>query len=106
MNNFSESYALILQGFLTPFLKKNLTNRSKFAVKPNDYIIFQSAGAISLSMMVFLSIKWTYIYITLDIRLPNTGQNTATKSPARNTAALVNIPALRQNMEVLYKSYS
>jgi len=50
-NNFSESSALILQGFQTPvsknhplFLQKRLTNHQKFAAKPIDYSLFQSTG--------------------------------------------------------------
>ena len=50
-NNFSESSALILQGFQTPvsknhplFLQKRLTNHQKFAAKPIDFSLFQSTG--------------------------------------------------------------
>lgn len=48
---FSESSALILQGFQTPvsknhplFLQKRLTNHQKFAAKPIDFSLFQSTG--------------------------------------------------------------
>ena len=51
VNIFSESSALILQGFQTPvsknhplFLQKRLTNHQKFAAKPIDYSLFQSTG--------------------------------------------------------------
>lgn len=50
-NIFSESSALILQGFQTPvsknhplFLQKRLTNHQKFAAKPIDFSLFQSTG--------------------------------------------------------------
>ncbi|NBH24985.1 hypothetical protein D3Z60_04065 [Lachnospiraceae bacterium] len=53
-------------------------------------------------MMVSLSVSWAYVCIKMDMKLPNTGQNTGARSQTGNVAASVDTLVHRRNMEEPY----
>ena len=57
-----------------------------------------------LTAMVSLSVSWAYACTKMDMRLPNTGQNTGARNQTANAAASVSIPAHRRNTAEPYTS--
>ena len=50
-----------------------------------------------LMMMVSQSVNWAYVCTRMDMRLPNTGQNTGVQKQTAGRAVSANIPVHRRN---------
>ena len=57
-----------------------------------------------LMRMASRSVRWAYVCIKMDMRLPNIGRNTDAQKQTGNAAAFVNIPVHRRNTEGPYIS--
>ncbi len=106
-NPFSLVFRLYRQQFPNLFIRNGLIDPEHLALAGDGTPVRTAAHqrkkricirTISPSMtMASLSVSWAYVCIKMDMKPPNTGQNTDAQKRIANAAASVNIPVHRQN---------